>query len=219
MNELTLIFLLFLVLGTGLQIWLATRQKNYVHDHQDVVPSDFVEKVSLEEHQKAATYTLTKISFGQKIAILGVIILLLWTLGGLLAILDQMWRHLGWSELWTGVAVFVSFGLLSSLSELPANIYSTFKIEAKFGFNNTTPKLFIVDLIKSLILTLLLGVPFIALVLWLMESAGQYWWFYVWAVWMGFSLLMMWAYPAFIAPWFNKFEPIEDGELKQQIED
>ncbi|MBE9562664.1 MAG: M48 family metallopeptidase, partial [Proteobacteria bacterium] len=219
MNELTLIFLIFLLLGTGLQIWLSIRQNTYVRDHQDAVPSAFAEKVSLEEHQKAATYTLTKNSFGQKIAILGVIILLLWTLGGLLAMFDQMWRYFGWSELWTGVAVFVSFGVLSSLIELPANIYSTFKIEAKFGFNRTTPKLFMVDLVKSLILTLLLGVPFIALVLWLMESAGQYWWFYVWAVWMGFSLLMMWAYPAFIAPWFNKFEPIEDGELKQGIED
>ncbi|MDM8567202.1 M48 family metallopeptidase [Candidatus Halobeggiatoa sp. HSG11] len=219
MNELTLIFLIFLLLGTGLQFWLAIRQKVYVRNHQDAVPGAFAEKVSLEEHQKAAAYTLTKISFGQKIEILGIVILLLWTLGGFLAMLDQFCRGLGWSELWTGVAVFISFGVLSSLIELPANIYSTFKIEAKFGFNRTTPKLFMIDLIKSLILTLLLGVPFIALVLWLMESAGQYWWFYVWAVWMGFSLLMMWAYPAFIAPWFNKFEPIEDGELKQKIEE
>ncbi len=218
MNELTLIFLIFLLLGTGLQIWLALRQKTYVRNHQDIVPNAFAEKISLAEHQKAATYTLTKIGFGQKMDILGVIILLLWTLGGFLAILDQVWRLLDWPELWTGVAVFVSFGILSSLIELPANIYSTFWIEAKFGFNRTTPKLFAIDLVKSLILTLLLGVPFIALVLWLMESAGQYWWFYVWAVWMGFSLLMMWAYPAFIAPWFNKFEPIEDGELKQGIE-
>ncbi len=218
MNELTFIFLLFLMLGTGLQIWLSVRQKTHVHNHQDVVPNVFAEKISLAEHQKAAAYTLTKISFGQKIDILGVIILLLWTLGGFLAMLDQVWRNLGWSELWTGVAVFVSFGVLSSLIELPANIYSTFRIEAKFGFNRTTTKLFMIDLFKSLVLTLLLGIPFIALVLWLMESAGQYWWFYVWAVWMGFSLLMMWAYPAFIAPWFNKFNPIEDGELKHKIE-
>lgn len=218
MNDLTLFFLLFLALGTGLQIWLAWRQKAYVHTHKNAVPSAFAEKISLEEHQKAAAYTLTKVSFGQKMLIIEVLLLLVWTLGGLLNILDQVWRSLEWSELWTGVAVLISFGLLSALIDLPASIYSTFRIEAQFGFNNTTPSLFITDMSKSLLLTLLIGIPFATLVLWLMASAGEFWWLYVWAVWMAFSLLMLWAYPILIAPLFNKFQPLENDELKQSIE-
>lgn len=217
-NELSFIFLLFLVLSTLVQVWLAIRHQTYVRQHQNAVPNAFAEKLSLEEHQKAAAYTLTKTSFSQKMLIVDAIILLFWTLGGGLEILDQVWRSLKWSELWTGVAVFVSFGLLTTLIDLPSSIYSTFRIEAQFGFNRTTPSLFVSDLVKSLLLGLVIGIPFITLVLWLMNYAGEFWWLYVWAVWFGFSLLMMWAYPAFIAPLFNKFQPIENDELKQAIE-
>jgi STE24 endopeptidase len=218
MNELTVIFLIFLALGTGLQFWLAGRHKAYVTRHQNAVPDAFAEKISLEEHQKAAAYTLTKTSFGQKMLIVEILVLLLWTLGGLLDMLDQAWLSLKWPELWTGVAVLISFGMLSTLIDLPASIYSTFRIEAQFGFNRTTSGLFIVDMLKSLILTLVIGIPFVALVLWLMAHAGEFWWLYVWAVWIGFSLLMIWAYPTFIAPLFNKFQPLENDELKQRIE-
>jgi len=217
-NELSFIFLLFLILGTLVQFWLTIRHQTYVRKHENAVPSAFAEKLSLEEHQKAAAYTLTKTSFSQKMLIVDVIILLFWTLGGGLEILDQVWRSFEWSELWTGVAVFVSFGFLTTLIDLPSSIYSTFRIEAQFGFNRTTPSLFVSDLVKSLLLGLVIGVPFITLVLWLMNDAGEFWWLYVWAVWFGFSLLMMWAYPAVIAPLFNKFQPIENEEVKQAIE-
>ncbi|MDM8560262.1 M48 family metallopeptidase [Candidatus Parabeggiatoa sp. HSG14] len=218
MNEFTVIFLIFLALGVVLQIWLALRHQTYVRSHQDVVPSAFAEKISLQEHQKAATYTLTKVSFGQKMLIVEILLLLLWTLGGGLDILDRALRTLQWTELWTGVAVILSFGLLSSLIDLPANIYSTFRIEARFGFNRITPRLFIIDLFKEMILGLVIGIPFLALVLWLMAYAGELWWLYVWLVWMGFSLIMMWLFPTVIAPLFNKFQPIEDQELKERIE-
>lgn len=213
-----LFFLIFLVLETGLEFWLAVRQKASIRAHQHAVPSAFAESISLKDHQTSAAYALTKTSFRQKMLIIEVLILLLWTVGGLLNELDQAWRSLEWSELWTGVAVLVSFGLLSTLIDLPSSVYSTFRIEAKFGFNRTSPRLFVSDLLKSLVLGLVIGVPFAALVLWLMESAGEFWWLYVWAVWMGLNLLMMWAYPVFIAPLFNKFQPLEDDDLKQGIE-
>ncbi len=218
MNELTVIFLIFLAGGTGLQFWLVGRHKAYVARHQNAVPSAFAEKISLKEHQKAAAYTLTKTGFGQKMLIVEILVLLLWTLGGLLDMLDQAWLSLEWSELWTGVAVLICFGMLSTLIDLPASVYSTFRIEAQFSFNRTTPGLFIADMLKSLILTLVIGIPFIALVLWLMVHAGEFWWLYVWAIWIGFSLLMIWAYPTFIAPLFNKFQPLENDDLKQRIE-
>ena len=218
MNELTIFFLIALALGTGLQFWLTGRHRAYVRAHQKAVPAAFAEKISLEEHQKAAVYTLVKTGWGQKMLIVEVLILLLWTLGGLLDVLDQALRGLEWSELWTGVAVLVSFGMLSTLIDLPASIYSTFQIEGQFGFNRTTPGLFVTDMLKSLALTLVIGIPFLWVVLWLMTSAGEFWWLYVWAVWISFSLLMAWAYPTLIAPWFNKFKPVENNELKQRID-
>jgi STE24 endopeptidase len=137
----------------------------------------------------------------------------------MLDILDQAWRHLEWLDLWTGVAVFISFGLLSSLIDLPSDIYGTFRIEAQFGFNRTSPGLFFTDLLKGLVLGLVIGVPFLALILWLMAYAGEFWWVSVWAVWISFSLLMLWLYPTVIAPLFNKFKPLENDELKERIED
>ena len=218
MNELTVLFLIFLAVGAGLQLWLTERHRSHVRRYQNAVPNDFAGKISLSEHQKAATYTLAKTSFRQKMLIVEVLLLLLWTLGGVLGYLDQLMRSLEWSELWTGVGVFIGFGLISTLIELPADIYTTFRVEAQFGFNRTTKTTFILDMLKSFALSLIIGIPFIALILWLMAQAGDYWWLSVWIVWMSFSLLMIWIYPTFIAPWFNKFQPLENDELKHRIE-
>lgn len=218
MNTLTLLFFVFLLVGTLAQLWLKARHIAHIRRHQQAVPTTFADKISLAEHQKAAHYTITKTRFSQVVLLIEVSLLLVWTVGGGLNYLDQMWRTLVWSNLWTGVSVIISVMLISSLLDLPANLYHTFYIEEKFGFNKMTPSLFILDLLKSLLLTLLIGIPFILAILWLMESMGQYWWIYVWAAWMGFSLLLTWAYPAFIAPLFNKFSPLENVELKQRIE-
>lgn len=217
MNNLTVVFLSVVAIGVTIQLWLAQRQARSIKTHQTAVPEAFAEKISLEAHQKAASYSLEKLSFGQKILIFETALLLIWTVGGLLNWLDQTWQTMGWSQLWTGVAVLLSMSFIGTLLELPVDLYRTFKIEEKYGFNRTTLALFFSDMFKGLAIGLLIGVPFLALVLWLMESMGEYWWLYVWAVWMGFSLLMMWAYPAFIAPLFNKFEPLKQDDLKQQI--
>lgn len=218
MNTFALLFLMMLVLNMGIEIVLARRHAKHIRLHQNAVPTFFAEKISLAEHQKAAQYTLTKISFGQKILILEILMVLLWTIGGLLEWLDLRWRMVELPTLWTGVAVMLSMVFINGLIHLPTEIYATFRIESQFGFNRTTPKLFVTDLIKSLILGVFIGVPFLALILWLMESAGKLWWMWVWGVWLGFSLLMTWAYPVFIAPLFNTFEPLAEGALKQRIE-
>jgi STE24 endopeptidase len=218
MNEFTLVFLIVLALGAGLQFWLARRHIAHIRLHQPTVPPAFTEKITLADHQKAAAYTLAKTRFGQQMLMLEILILLCWTLGGLLDMLDQTWRSWAWAELWTGVAVLISFGLLSTLIELPAQFYSTFRIESQFGFNRTTPSLFLIDTVKSLLLTLLFGIPLAVVVLWLIAHAGPLWWLSVWIVWLGFSLVMVWAYPTIIAPWFNQFKPLENNELEQRIE-
>lgn len=107
---------------------------------------------------------------------------------------------------------------IMSLIDLPANAYQTFKIEQRFGFNRMSGSLFLADTGKQLLLSLILGLPLLWVILWLMDNAGQLWWFYAWAVWMGFSLFMMWLYPTVIAPIFNQFSPLEDEQLRQRIE-
>lgn len=218
MNEFTIIFVIALILSLDVQWWLKLRHLRHVQHHQHTVPEAFSEKISLSEHQKAAEYTLTKTKFGLISLVVEAIILLIWTLGGLLDFLDQNWQSVGWSPLWTGVAVMVSMTFIASILDLPMSLYDTFRIESKFGFNRMALGLFFKDLLKSWLITLLVLPPLITLILWLMAHAGAYWWLSVWAVWISFSLLMLWAYPAFIAPLFNKFTPLENNELKQRIE-
>ncbi len=218
MNTLTYIFLTALGLSLAIQLWLTLRQRRYVAAHRTRVPEAFAERISLEAHQKAADYTLTNTRMDIVELFFGGLLLLGWTLGGGLDWLDTQWRALAWNPINTGVAVIFSMTLISAVLDLPFNIYRTFAIEQKFGFNRTTPLLFISDLIKQTLVMAAIGLPLLWVILWLMEGAGEYWWLYVWAVWTGFSLFMMWAYPAFIAPLFNKFEPLDDVEMKQRIE-
>ncbi len=218
MNTLTYLFFAALSLSLLVQIWLTLRQRRHVTAHRVAVPEAFAGRITLEAHQKAADYTRTNTRMDIVELFFGALLLLGWTLGGGLEWLDTQWRTLAWSPVMTGVAVIVSMTLISALLDLPFNIYRTFAIEQKFGFNRTTPGLFVTDLVKQTLLMAVIGLPLLWLVLWLMEGAGEFWWFYVWAVWTGFSLLMMWAYPAFIAPLFNKFKPLDDAQMKQRIE-
>jgi STE24 endopeptidase len=219
MNWITLIFLLALVLSLAIQFWLDRRQLAHVQQHRDTVPDAFKARIPLEAHQKAADYTVTRMRLGMLEMVLGAVLLLIWTLGGGLQLLDSFWRDMAFSPLVTGVVVIFSVLIISSLLDLPFAIYRTFVIEQRFGFNRMSPSVFISDQIKHLLVLLILGVPLASLVLWLMQDANPLWWLYVWIVWMGFSLLMLWAWPAFIAPIFNKFVPLEDKVLKQRIEE
>jgi len=219
MNWVSYIFLTALGLSIIVQLWLDNRHTRHVRLHRDAVPEAFSENIKLEAHQKAADYTLAKVNSGFFDMLISTILLLFWTLGGGLEWLDTSLRTFELSAVYTGILVILSLMLISGIVDLPMSLYRTFVLEQRFGFNRMTLGLFIADIFKNLIVSLLIGAPLIFVVLWLMEDANQFWWIYVWAVWMGFSLLMMWAWPAFIAPIFNKFEPLEDASLKQQIED
>lgn len=218
MNTFTYVFIAFVAGGAILQLWLASRQIKHVQTHADHVPEAFADAISLEAHRKAAAYTVAKNRLGMAELLYGSVILILWTLGGGLEWLDQLWRSLGWSERHTGVGYLVSVAVISYLIDLPASLYNTFVVEERFGFNKITPKLLIVDLLKGLMLSLLFGVPLVFVILSMMESLGGYWWIYVWLLWSGFSLFMVWAYPAFISPLFNKFQPLQNEEVMQRLE-
>lgn len=218
MNTFTQIFLALLFGGLALQLWLAIRQIRHVNRHAGQVPEAFRDSISLEAHQKAARYTVTKNRVGMIDAIIGVVILLVWTTGGGLDLLDRLWRSNGWSEINTGVAFLLSIAIIGSLLDLPISIYNTFVIEERFGFNKTTMKTFVADLFKGLVLSLIIGVPLVYAVLWLMTKMGNNWWLYVWLLWSGFSLFMLWAYPSWISPLFNKFKPLEDKDVMQRLQ-
>ncbi len=220
MNELhifTLLFLAMLLISTLMRLYLSQRQINYVSQHRAKVPDSFAENISLEDHQKAADYTTAKVKFGRLPLFYEVALILFWTLGGGLQWLDQNILALDLHPILTGIMVILVFTFISSILDLPFSIYSTFVIEEKFGFNRTTIKTFISDMLKGSLLGLAIGVPLIYIILWLMEQAGDQWWIYTWLVISGFSLFMMWVYPTWIAPIFNKFEPLEEGDTLNRI--
>lgn len=218
MVSFTSLFLIFLAASIITRLWLNQRQISHIHQHKNEVPADFAEKISLEDHQKAADYSMTKCRFSRLTLVWETLWLLIWTLGGGLNLVDQWWLAQELSPLWTGVAVILSMTVLMSVIDLPFSLYSTFIIEEKFGFNKLTFKIWITDLLKSAALMLVIGVPLILAILWLMLKAGDTWWIQAWAVWTGFTILMMWAFPTFIAPLFNKFSPLSDESLKTRID-
>ena len=218
MNELTLIFLAAIAISIAIHGWLIRRHIDYVRSHRDHVPAAFQDTIPLSAHQKAADYTQAKARFGMYDLLVGALLLLIWTLGGGLNLLDGAWQSGGLPILATGVGFVISAYALMALLEIPMSAYRTFVIEERFGFNKTTPKIFILDILKQGMLLLLIGMPLAALVLWLMLNGGALWWLYVWVAWIGFSLLMMWVYPTFIAPLFNKFRPLMDDALRTRIE-
>lgn len=213
----TLFFLFMLALSSLARLWLSFRQVRHIQQHRARVPEAFADKISLADHQKAADYTTAKVRFGRWPLVYEIALLLIWTLGGGLEWLDQLVSAQGYSPIITGIVVILGYTLLSTLLDLPFSIYSTFVIEQRFGFNRTTAKTFVVDMLKGAALGLVIGIPLIYIILTLMAEAGDAWWIYTWLVLTGFSVLMMWAYPTWIAPIFNKFEPLEDGDTLRRI--
>lgn len=218
MNLFTHIFLFSLGASIIVQWFLVQRHVTHIRDNRQQVPEAFNGKIPVEAHHKAADYTQAKVKTGLAELIIGSVFLLLWTLAGGLQLLDNWWRSFGLSEIWNGTGFILSVFAIMAILDLPMSIYRTFKLEQSFGFNKMTPKIFVMDLLKNAVIGLLIGTPLLLFVLWIMENSGSYWWIYVWVTWLGFSLIMMWAYPAFIAPLFNKFRPLENADLKTRIE-
>jgi STE24 endopeptidase len=218
MHPFSYVFLGAVAAGTLLQLWLLHRQLRHVAEHRSRVPARFAGRVSLQQHHKAADYTRAKGAIGYLELALGLVLILGWTLGGGLDALAGHWSRLGWDPRLAGLGLFASFFLIMWLIELPLTLWRTFRLEARFGFNRTTPKRFVLDQLLGLSLSFGLGAPLVWAVLTLMERAGELWWLWVWTLWLGFVLLMSWAYPVLIAPLFNKFTPLGSGELRQRIE-
>jgi STE24 endopeptidase len=214
------VFSAFLVLGLLTKFYLASRQIRHVARNRNVVPAAFAATISLQAHQKAADYTIAKARFGMLEMAFAAAVLLGWTLLGGIDTLNQAIAGSGlaaWGALVPQLTQLAAFGLISGLLDLPFTLYSTFRIEERFGFNKMTLKLWLADLVKSTLVGIVIGLPIVALILWLMGSAGSLWWLWAWGAWMGFNLLVLVLYPTVVAPMFNKFKPLEDETLKARV--
>ena len=218
MSWLTPLFILAVLAGVAIELWLAQRQAAAVASHRDEVPGPFAGSVSADEHRKAADYTLAKLRFGRAGALVDAALTVALTIGGGIAALDALWRHTRLTQPWLGLAVIASVLLAVQLVNLPFSVWRTFRLEARFGFNRTTPGLFLADLGKSLALAVLLGGPLLLAMLTLMQRAGRWWWAWAWGLWLAVMFFMAWAWPAFIAPLFNRFSPLQDASLSERIE-
>jgi STE24 endopeptidase len=220
MNIISVLFIISLFSYLSIELWLNHKNQQHILANRDQVPADFSAVVSLEEHQKAADYSLTKLALSRWVLFIDSLLLLGMTLGGGFQIVYDFWET---STLLSGIERDVVFLLsvfgLMSLVGLPFSLYSTFVIEQKFGFNKTTPIKFVTDLVKQWTLMLVLGVPLLWGMVAIMNTfINDVWWLYAWAGWMAFNVLLLWAFPIWIAPLFNKFTPLADGEMKDRIE-
>lgn len=218
-STLTTVFIALLVITTFARFWLGRRHVSYIQSHRNQVPSAFANSISLDAHQKAADYSTAKTHLVIAESTVQAILLAVLTVGGGLMLIDEAWRGvLAENEIIRGALVILTAFLVSSLVELPFDYYKSFVVDQRFGFNKMTPMMFFTDILKHSLVGLVLGAPILFAALALMQSSGDYWWFYLWVVWSVFNLLMLAIYPTFIAPLFNKFSPLADESLKSRIE-
>ncbi len=218
MRWLTELFVAALAAETVIRLWLASRQIDAVRAHRDRVPDLFSGQIALTDQQRAADYTMTRVRLGRWATLFEALVKLLMTVGGGLATVGALLRHVNWPEPWQGTLVVLGVLLILQLLGLPFALWRTFRIEARFGFNRISPALFALDFAKRLLLGLVLGTPLILATLALMEKAGGWWWAWAWLVWAAATLGLTWAAPRFIAPLFNRFAPLRDAALRQRVE-
>jgi STE24 endopeptidase len=217
MRGLVIAFVIAVLLGAVMRLWLGARQVRAVQNHRSRVPEPFAGQVALAEHQRAADYTLARSRVSRIETAVDAALLLALTVGGGIALIDQLWRRTAVPAPWLGIAVCASVLAVSALVGLPFSLWRTFRVEARFGFNRSSLWLFFADRLKGLLVAAVLGIPVLYGILSLMGRGGP-WWLYAWVLWVVFSLALAWAWPVLIAPLFNRFSPLADATLRQRIE-
>ena len=220
MSDISIAFLILVAANLTIKFWLNRRQAAQVKQHAAQVPARFAAVITLEAHQKAAAYTRAKIRLSQISLVIDTAWLLLLTLGGgINLIYSTASAFVGSaSPLLTGLVFLISLGVLSGIVDLPVSIYRQFGLEARFGFNRMTPALFITDLLRNALVSLIIALPLLALILWLLDLATPMSWLWAWLGWMVFNALLLFIYPVVIAPLFNKFTPMPDSAHKQKLD-
>jgi len=218
MHPFTVLFIALTVAGLALREWLLWRQVRAVRAGRDRVPGPFAESITPKQHAHAADYTAARARASMAQAAVSAALLLAFTVGGGIGAIDAWIAGFGLGGILHGVAVVATTAFALMVCGLPFDLWSTFGIEARFGFNRTTPALFAVDLLKGLAISAALLLPLVAALLGSMPLLGDDWWLWAWGGWALFSLLLGWAWPRLIAPLFNRFHELEDGELRRAVE-
>ncbi|MCC7484511.1 MAG: M48 family metallopeptidase [Burkholderiales bacterium] len=212
------VFLAALAAATATRLWLAVRHMGYVRARSDRVPDAFAAEVTLDAHRKAADYTVAKTRFATVGIVTDAAVVIALTFGGGLRLLDGVAGSVAGGGVFHGIVLVALTVAVMSALDLPFGLYRVFVIEERFGFNKMTLALYFADLAKGALVATALGLPLLAAILWLMERAGAHWWLYAWALWVLFNLLVLAIYPAWIAPLFNRFSPLQDRVLAQRVE-
>jgi STE24 endopeptidase len=219
MTPFAIIVLGLILLRYFFELWLDSLNSDYVRRHADEVPEAFREIMDEATYRKSVRYTLAKARFGTLSDTYSTVLLcaLLFT-GWLATIFEQVAAWTGESAWGFAIALWIVILLMSTLS-LPFSWWSQFRLEARFGFNNSTQHTWWADQAKGVALSFALGVPLLSLLLWLVNASGSHWWLWAWGTVVAFQLLMSVLAPIFILPLFNKFSPLPDGSLRDRLDD
>ncbi|HMA31336.1 MAG TPA: M48 family metallopeptidase [Casimicrobiaceae bacterium] len=214
----TIAFIVALAASVVLRLWLAHRQVAHVLAHREATPAAFADRIGVASHRRAADYTVARQHFGIAETVADVAVLLALTFGGGLGRLILATEALALSPLLRDALLLGAVAAIGGIAGLPFSWWRTFRIEERFGFNHTTPRVWIADIAKGVAVGVVLGLPLALLVLWMMRAAGALWWLYVWIAWMAFQMLLLVLYPTVIAPLFNRFSPLPPGDARERIE-
>ena len=219
-NELNfnVLFPLFIGFKFLLETYLKQRNIQSMEDNKDAIPERFVGVVTEEEYKKSINYNTERIRFSMLTALISVGVLLLFTTGGLLNSLTKVVQGVTQSNVVGIILLGLFIVLIDEIIGIPLAIYSTFYLEEKYGFNKTTTKTFIQDLIKSLLISIIFSSTLYAVVISIIERLGDNWWIYAFVAVFLFQAIIFYLYPVLILPLFNKLEPITDEKFKEPIE-
>ena len=215
---LTTAFLVLLAASLAVHLWLAQRQIRWVRRHRGEVPAAFSARIDAGAHCRAADYTIARVRVEQAETVVDTLVLLALTLGGGVAALARATGALVSQPLVQDLALVAAVALVGGAIALPFSWWRTFGVEARFGFNRSTPKRWAADVAVAALVAVILGAPLAAAVLWLMRAAGPLWWLVAWVVWVAFEVALAVLYPALIAPLFNRFTPLPPGALRDRVE-
>ncbi len=181
------------------------------------VPDYFKNTVTEENYRKSAEYTIEKTRFSMVSSLFSSVFLLFFILSGAFGFLEKMIISIDTADYLKWIIYIFTVSAVFSIASIPFSLYSSFVIEQKYGFNRMTVKLFVSDLIKGTLVSIIIGFPVLLVLFWFMDSTGPYWWIYAFLFVSLFQIALTLLYPVVIAPLFNKFEPLEDGELRERL--
>jgi STE24 endopeptidase len=213
-----ILFPLFIGFKLLLETYLKQRNIQSMEKNKETIPERFIDVVTEEEYKKSINYNTERIRFSMFTATISVGVLLLFTTGGLLNFLTKIVQDITQSNVLGIILLGLFIILIDEIIGIPLAIYSTFTLEEKYGFNKTTAKTFIQDLIKNLIISVIFASTLYAVVISIIERLGDNWWIYAFLAVFLFQAIVFYLYPVLILPLFNKLEPITDEKFKEPIE-